>query len=279
MTLKGLLRLLRPKNAIMSAIGVIVGWLAVTTELNWRLLLAAAVPPLVLMGGNAINDYFDAPIDKINKPDRPIPSGQMSLEEAKLVYVIFSIAGVLTSVTLGLEEVVIAALFSIAWYIYAWKLKGTGLPGNVLVSLGVAFTLIFGSLAAGELNLKVVLFSSVAFTSNLAREIVKTVEDIEGDKAYGLKTFAVRYGFKRSGRVVALLAVASAFLSAIPLAMGMVGMTYAILSVVLSSLILIKVAIKGAELRVENARNVSSMLKLAMFLGLLGMLLDPITGA
>ncbi len=278
MKAKGLLRLLRPKNAIMSAIGVVVGWLAVTTELNSKLVLAMLVPPLVLMGGNAINDYFDAPIDRINKPDRPIPSGQISLNEAKLAYLTLSLMGVALSIPLGVYEVTIAALFSVAWYLYAWKIKGTGLPGNVLVSLGVAFTLIFGALAAGGLSIKVIIFSVIAFTSNLAREIVKTVEDIEGDRAYGLRTFAIRYGIRRSGRAVALLATLSIILSVMPLAMGIVGITYAILSVLLSSLVLFKVSLRCLNLNVKEARRVSSLLKLAMFLGLMGMLLDPIVG-
>ncbi len=279
MSLKGVLKLLRPKNAVMSSIGVLVGWLTVKVQLSSELILAALVPPLVLMGGNAINDYFDAPIDRINRPNRPIPSGLISPQKAKRLYYIMSILGIALSIPLGTHEVLIAALFSIALYLYAWKLKGLGLPGNIIVSLGVAFTLIFGALAAGNLNTKVILFSLIAFTSNLAREIVKTVEDLEGDSIYGLRTVAIRYGVRKAGQVAALLSLLSVFISLIPLPLGMVGTAYLFLSILLASPILLMVFIKSLRISKDNAGNLSSLLKLAMFVGMLGMLLDPIVGA
>ncbi len=229
------------------------------------------------MAGNAINDYFDASIDAINKPNRPIPSGIISEQEAFVSYIILSFIGVALSIPLGIIEFLIALFFAISWYIYAKWLKSMGLVGNALVSLGVAFTLIFGALAAGTLTPKVIAFSSIAFTSNLAREVVKTIEDIEGDTAYGLKTVAIRFGLKKSGLIAACLSLLSALLTIIPLIMLGTGWAYLILTVLISAPLLIYSAYLSCRIKgKENARRISDLLKTSMFLGIMGMLLDPI---
>ncbi len=261
----------------MSVLGVLVGWINVSEEVSPHLLLACLVPPLILMAGNAINDYFDAPIDAINKPNRPIPSGTISKQEALISYVILSLIGVALSMPLGKVEFLIALFFAISWYAYAKWLKSMGLIGNALVSLGVAFTLIFGALATGILTPKVVAFSSIAFTSNLAREVVKTIEDIEGDAAYGLRTVAIRLGLKKSGLLAAGLSLLSSFLTVIPLIMLGTGWAYLILTVLVSVPLLIYSAYLSCRIKgKENARRISNLLKTSMFLGIIGMLLDPI---
>ncbi len=275
--LSGFIQLFRPKNALMSILGVLVGWINVSKSISPDLILACSVPPLILMAGNAINDYFDAPIDAINKPNRPIPSGKISGREAFSSYVLLSLIGIIASIPLGIIELLIALFFAISWYAYARWLKAMGLIGNSLVSLGVAFTLIFGSLAAGTLSSKIIAFSSIAFTSNLAREVVKTIEDIEGDAAYGLRTVAIRFGLRKSGLLAAALSVLSSFLAIIPLTLMATSWAYFVLTVLISVPLLIYSAYISFKIKnKENARKASDFLKISMFLGILGMLLDPI---
>jgi geranylgeranylglycerol-phosphate geranylgeranyltransferase len=275
--LRAYVELSRPKNALMSILGALTGWMNSTSIYDERLILTCLVPPLVLMAGNAINDYYDAEIDAINKPYRPIPSGRISKIEALNIYIIFSLLGVALSALLGLLEFLIAAAFSLSWYIYARWLKRTGIPGNALVSLGVAFTLVFGSLAAGNLTNKVMIFSSIAFTSNLIREFVKAVEDLPGDKAYGVKTIAVRIGVERTGVLVSLLSLVVVVLTIIPVTLRLTGIIYLSLSVIISlSILMVASALCLKGKLGERARDVSNLIKASMFLGLLGMLLDPI---
>ncbi|MEM4582002.1 MAG: UbiA family prenyltransferase, partial [Candidatus Korarchaeum sp.] len=92
--LKAYIELSRPKNAFMSILGAATGWVNSTGTYDWKFPLTCLIPPLILMAGNAINDYFDAPVDAINKPHRPIPSGKISRREALTFYVILSLAGV-----------------------------------------------------------------------------------------------------------------------------------------------------------------------------------------
>ncbi len=276
--IRGYLRLFRPKNALMSILGVLVGWVNASAfpELIPNLILACVVPPLILMAGNAVNDYFDAPIDKVNKPDRPIPSGEVSPREAMTSYIVLSLIGVALSIPLGVEEFIIASLFALSWYLYARWIKAMGLVGNILVSLGVAFTLIFGALAADGLNGKVILFSMIAFTSNLAREVVKTVEDLKGDSLYGLRTVAVVMGPRGAGVYASLMILVTSVLTLIPLLAGLTGPAYFLLSVVLSLPLLLYSARESLKIDEIKAERLSSMLKLSMFLGIMGMLLDPL---
>lgn len=275
--LKAYTELSRPKNAFMSILGAVTGWVNSTDIYNWRFPLTCLIPPLVLMAGNAVNDYFDAPVDAINKPHRPIPSGKISRREALTFYVIFSIIGVTLSFLLGPIEFLIALVFSLAWYVYARWLKRTGIPGNIIVSLGVAFTLIFGSIATGNLTGKVIIFSSIAFASNLAREFVKTIEDLPGDSANSIRTVAVRVGVRRTGVLTAVTLSCVMILALIPVLMGLVGLPYLLLSVALSLPLVGLAALKCVQPSLEEeAKGVSDLIKVSMFLGLSGMLVDPL---
>ncbi len=269
----GFLRLLRPKNAVMAAIGPIVGWTAVRTDASWDLLITAIVPPLVLMAGNAVNDYFDVEIDRINKPWRPLPSGVVSGAEAIIVYASLSLLATVIALLQGPALGVMAAAFSLAYFLYAARIKAMGLPGNLLVSLGVACTLLYGALAAGELSLKVVLFSLIAFTSNTARELVKGVEDLPGDSALGLKTFPITAGVEATRRAILALTLLTVALTIAPAALGLTGTTYAVGSA-LACALLLDVARRSARIEPRSAGAVSGILKVAMMVGLLSMLLD-----
>ncbi len=273
--LSAYVELTRPKNAIMSMLGTLVGWLTVSTTMNCNLLLAIMVPPLVLAGGNAINDYFDVDIDLVNRPHRPIPSGRISRRDALQVYVILSSSGVCISLLLGFIQFTLAFIFSVAWYAYGRWIKRTGLPGNMLVSAGVACTLIFGGVTAGTPNLRLALYTLIAFSVNLMREIVKDVEDIPGDLAVGLRTLPIRAGSRKTGVFLFALGVLSAVLSLLPIVLGLVGLLYkAIIAPAL--ILLVASAIYGLRVNQEFAGKLSGMLKIAMLLGLLAMMSDPL---
>ncbi|RLG53227.1 MAG: hypothetical protein DRO00_04515 [Thermoproteota archaeon] len=270
----GYLRLLRPKNALMSAIGATIGWLTGDHGDLVRYLITAIVPPLVLMGGNAINDFFDFEIDAINKPFRPIPQGIITRREAFLSYLLLSFIGVMLAFSLGWIPFIIALLFVLAWYFYARNLKAKGLVGNIVVSTGVGFTIIFGYISAhgGSILLPITL-ALIAFSANLAREIVKTVEDLPGDKKAGLSTVPIKFGMKKTKTLIKGLIALTCLLAFVPLFLRLMGSLYLIFSLASVS-ILLYIFFQTDNLSSENAGIFSKFLKLAMALGLFGMLLD-----
>ena len=270
----GYLRLLRPKNALMSAIGATIGWLTGDHGDLVRYLITAIVPPLVLMGGNAINDFFDFEIDAVNKPFRPIPQGIITRREAFLSYLLLSFIGVMLAFSLGWIPFIIALLFVLAWYFYARNLKAKGLVGNIVVSTGVGFTIIFGYISAhgGSILLPITL-ALIAFSANLAREIVKTVEDLPGDKKAGLSTVPIKFGMKKTKTLTKGLIALTCLLAFVPLFLRLMGSLYLIFSLASVS-ILLYIFFQTDNLSSENAGIFSKFLKLAMALGLFGMLLD-----
>ena len=183
--MKGYLALMRPINAVMASFGTVIGGVIAVESirglLHPKLYLAMAVVFLILLGGNILNDYFDVETDKINHPNRPIPFGQVSRRSAKYLAIALFAGGLVLSIfTLNILQFLIAAVAVFLLVTYEWKTKAWGLVGNVIISSLVGLVFIYGSLSI-RLTYVVIILSIMAFLANLAREIVKDVEDVSGD--------------------------------------------------------------------------------------------------
>ena len=231
----GFVKLLRPINGLMMGLAVIVGGsLALaepfSTTIAFKLLLGYITAFTLTGASMAINDYYDYEIDKINEPNRPIPSGIVNLRESIVFAFILVLIG-LTAATLAnlstpmpLAVAVVSLLVSV---IYATKGKRTGLSGNFLVSACVAIPFIYGSFVVGQgFSLKVLLFSALAFLSNAGREVAKGIVDAEGDKARGMRTIMVIYGSKVASAMSSCFFLSAVFLSLVPWLLGIVSIWY-----------------------------------------------------
>ncbi|MFH0829651.1 MAG: geranylgeranylglycerol-phosphate geranylgeranyltransferase [Candidatus Aenigmatarchaeota archaeon] len=190
------MELLRPVNGAMAIAGVIigaalggVGFMPPPTEL----LIAALVSFLISGAGMTLNDYFDFRIDFMNRPNRPLPSGRISTNAAmSWAAILYGTAIGFSVFALPWQLTSLAAMNILATFLYAWWLKRTAV-GNFMVSWLVASTFIFGAML-GVINPAVVAVAGMAFTINLSREIIKSLEDVKGDKVNGAKTFVVAIG-------------------------------------------------------------------------------------
>lgn len=165
------------------------------------ILLAALTGAFVAAGANAINDYFDAEIDAVNRPDRPIPSGKLQRKHALTIWGLTSLAGMLCGWFTGPIPFAISVGAVALLYVYSRWLKSTPLLGNILVGFMTGLAFIFGAVAVGFPEAGVMPFV-FAFLSNLAREVIKDIEDREGDARSGAATFPLRFGVRRSRVVV-----------------------------------------------------------------------------
>jgi geranylgeranylglycerol-phosphate geranylgeranyltransferase len=152
---------------------------------------------LIHAAANTINDYFDADIDRINKPDRPIPSGQISGKTAFNTAMIEFVFGVLLAIFINLPAFLLALIFSILLYLYSYKLKKIALLGNLTVSLATASAFICGGVAVSRVY-ETVIPATFAFFYHFGREIIKDIQDIKGDLQHHAKTFPIVYGIKAS---------------------------------------------------------------------------------
>lgn len=183
--------------------------------LFWLLLLSSL---LVAAGGYIINDYFDVNIDLVNKPDRMVVDKSISRRWAILWHFIFSCAGVLLGFYIGVKNgnwlIGIANLICVLllWF-YSTSFKKQLLSGNILISLLTAWVVmvvylyaimqptasVSGEMPQGDKLLRLALvYASFAFLISLVREVVKDMEDVEGDRRYGCNTMPIAWGLSFS---------------------------------------------------------------------------------
>jgi geranylgeranylglycerol-phosphate geranylgeranyltransferase len=169
---------------------------------------------LLLAGTMVLNDIQDVQIDKVNSPDRPIPSGKVSVGEAYAVSTVLSGLALLSSALLGVLPLLTAVVALALMAYYNTRGKKTGLLGNAVVSFNVALPFLFGGFAVDHpIRPLLFIFFLLAFLANLAREIAKGISDIEGDSAKRVRTIAVTLGPKRAGLIAGALFVVAAALS------------------------------------------------------------------
>jgi geranylgeranylglycerol-phosphate geranylgeranyltransferase len=189
------IEILRPVNlAIVFVTVAVAGMLAKPSGMDWLLIFVAAIAAaLIAGGGNAINDYFDIRIDKINRPERPLPRGALTLDDAWKLWIVASSGGLVLSLFLGVWDVIIALGWVGGLYAYSRYLKRSMVTGNIAVAFMTGLAFPFGAIVAGrpDLGFYPGLF---AFLANLARELLKDVEDVDGDATVGAETLPVKHG-------------------------------------------------------------------------------------
>jgi geranylgeranylglycerol-phosphate geranylgeranyltransferase len=261
-TIRGLLELTRPVNVIAASVLTFIGAFVaggVTTQ-PFAVGAAVAATGLAVGAGNAINDYFDREIDRINQPERAIPRGAVSPRGALVFSIALFVAAVALAVTLPVAALALAAINLVALVAYTELFKGLPGLGNALVAYLVGSTFLFGAAAVGEIGPAVVLFVLAAIAT-LTREIIKDVEDLEGDREEGLNTLPIAIGERRALAVAAVLLVVAVLASPFPYLMGYFEETYLMLVVPANAVMLY-----AAYESFEDPTAGQSHLKYGMFL-------------
>lgn len=263
------LEILRPHNMLAAAFAVFAGYHAAGGRGLEGIAWLAGLCALATGGGNIANDAFDADIDRVNKPRRPIPSGRMSIRAA---FVWYGVVGGTATALAFLELPRVLAVLVLAWqislFVYARWLKRVWPAGNVAVATISASALWGGALAAGDVRAAMVPMA-IAFVFVWCRELVKGAEDIDGDRAAGARTLAVVSGRGAAARAAAAAMWLVAMGLPLPALAGVYQPVYAwiMLFAVVPALIIGGTVVLRAQDTRDFAR-VSQLLKLAMFAGL-----------
>jgi 4-hydroxybenzoate polyprenyltransferase len=190
---------------------------------GWQFSLLVIATVLLAAAGYVINDIMDQDVDLDNNPDGVIVGKSISEEKAYNLYFALNITGMLLGfyITTLVDKTSFFSIFIISsalLYLYATNFKQTLLIGNIIVSLVTALSiLIIGvfdvipNLTLGTYaeyaQMKVLLYilldyAIFAFLLNFIREIVKDMEDVDGDNNQGMRTLPIVLGIAKTSKVV-----------------------------------------------------------------------------
>ena len=131
--LQGLFRLFRFELPFAAGVSVLMGELLALGRFPAVGDMAAGFLSVFFISASALilNDYFDIESDRINAPERPLPSGQVSPQDVIILSIVVTILGLAISYWSGLAALLVAGLVWLVGFLYNWRFKQTGLPGNL----------------------------------------------------------------------------------------------------------------------------------------------------
>lgn len=262
--------LTRPLNVGITLLSIpAASVLAGATASQWlQVLLAALTGGLVAAGANSINDYFDVEIDKINKPCRPIPRGDATRREAWVLWLLLSSVAFVLNAFLPVAALVIVVLSIILLYWYSAFFKRTVMMGNLVVGLMTGMAFIYGAIVVGRLD-RAYMPALFAFLINVVREIVKDIEDIEGDRQEQAATLPVKYGVRPAVWLSSALLVILVLTTIAAYGLKLYSTVYLVLVSVVDVILVAVIVLQWRDQSVATMSRLSNALKICMLLGLL----------
>lgn len=251
----------------------------------------------ITIGGYLINDVFDLDADRINKPGKNVVGGKWPVFTVQVMYWVFTITGVALGAFLSwkLDKLNFSLVFVFAagllWF-YSERYKCMPVVGNVVVaflsalSFGLVWLFYFFALSGDavafslvQANFKVVtnfvlIYAGFAFVTSLLREVIKDIEDMEGDERYGCDTFAVAFG-QAKAKILAVVVALSGLIFTIFIQMYFFRYDFMIL---LGYFVIIDLAFILSVLWITTAKTkthfkkLSNFTKLLMIVGIVSML-------
>ncbi len=262
--------------------------------------LTSLATELIAAGGYIINDYFDTRIDRLNRPDLVVIDTYIKRRVAMGAHIVASIAGIVLGFYVALQAGVyqlgfIYAISSGMLWFYSTDFKRQLLVGNLVISFLTALVPIMVPLFEipllnqeyGEILLEantdftfllrfVGAYSLFAFVSSLIREIIKDIEDVNGDTSFGRTTIPIAFGIEKSKSVIIalslILIIGLAYIQRLQLeANDFVFFSYILIAIQLPMAYLI-IKLRRAKEQSEFA-FISRIVKLIMLAGILSSVL------
>lgn len=206
-----MLRLVRWENCVAVGLTTLVGAHLAGDAAAPRAAVAGGAVIALHAAGTAFNDRCDVAVDALARPQRPLPSGRVSLASADRLAAILAVLGLGLSATLGPAALTVATLVVVGSALYAVRLKSSVLVGNLTVALLSAATVPFGAAAMAPREVvpgPAVRGGLLVFLYMVAYEVLKCLQDVDSDAASGIRTIATEWG-PRSARTTAVTALAA----------------------------------------------------------------------
>lgn len=222
-----LLKLIRYQNLLMLAFMQLIfryGFLKLQNVplslADWQYVLLVFSTVCIAAGGYIINGIFDQETDSENRPDSVIVGKYITESKAYNLYVAFTFAGVaigfyLSNVIERPNFAIVFILIASTLYLYATSLKQSLLIGNIIIALLLSTSVLIiglfdllpatydGNQAIMGLIFGILIdYAVFTFIINIIREIVKDIEDFNGDSSQGMSTLPIVIGVPKATKVV-----------------------------------------------------------------------------
>lgn len=265
--------LIRYRNCIMSSIAVAIGALVASGNAFTQHLIPVTIAMLVVFlftgAGNGLNDVLDRNIDITAHPERPIPSGQLSARNARIFSALLFAVSVSASIALGPLPLLVVLLSLCIMLLYEFRLKVSGLPGNLSIAWLTASLFLFGAVSVGNL-LPIWAFFITSFLATLGREIMKDIQDVEADKGVR-RTLPMRVGDVNAKWAAALSLAGAILVSPFPYLLHQFQIQY-LAAVMLADAIFVYAALEQ-KTDAGKAQNIS---KVAMYVAMVAFLVGAV---
>jgi len=271
---RGLVDLIRPVNCVMIGFAVIVGaFVSKPSSIPWlQLALGFFTGFFICAYSMAVNDIYDLEVDRINRPERPLPSGRVSVPGASALSLLMLVAGLVCAFLSFIPlAVVIALAYAFLSWLYNTRAKRTGLPGNLIVASSLAIPFVYGgAVSGGSIEGSLLLMMALtAFFSGVGREVVKSMADVEGDAKREISSIARARGLGFASGVGALFFLLAVLTSWVPLVTGLANQVYTY-GVIAPDVIFVYLAVAiVARHDTKNAYRVKRIALAGMTVGLL----------
>lgn len=196
--IEAVLNLCRPANVVLTMVSVFIGaWICGTLNNPEFVLSGMLIGGFLCAGSNALNDFYDIEIDRINKPERPLPAGLIAPVWGLFWGVFLVFLSLYWSLLLGWEQFFFVLAAAAILWLYNYRGKRTAVLGNFLVALSAALAFIFGGMLNDSVSASLIP-AAFAFLFHFSREVLKDVEDINGDSSRGVSSIPIRFGIEIS---------------------------------------------------------------------------------
>ncbi|MCS7121600.1 MAG: UbiA family prenyltransferase [Archaeoglobaceae archaeon] len=216
--LKAYWQLFRLEHGLIYGFATTVGIIVAGQPIDFRAFLAYTTALFFQASTFALNDYFDYYVDLENRRfDRPLVRGEIKREQAFKSFLVTFPLGFITSYMISLQAFIFASAIALLGVAYDVKLKELGFLGNVYIALSMAAPFVFGGIVVNSVTPTVLVLASIAFFCGLGREIMKSIEDVAGDRIRNVRSIARIYGVDFAAKVSTIFFIISIVLSFTPL--------------------------------------------------------------
>ena len=277
--MKSKIHIVRPYNLLIIAATMVVLLIKYRNEVledYWFKAVLLIVPAvLTAAAGYVINDIYDELTDSINKPSKQLIGKSISKSNAWKLYAVLNLVSLAISYFFSRQYMVINISIIGILYLYSIQLKGTPLIGNIVVAvcsaavIACCILLVDFESTPGLMNFTgYVVF---AFFISLIRELVKDMQDIEGDKAAGYTTYPIVIGIKGAKILVYVLSGIEVMLCVLSifLAWGVAPYFSSVIMVLVPMALLFFINQVAKAKTSDDFGSASHFLKFVMFAGVL----------